>query len=429
MGETLMHPDEAIALVLSFARPAEGEARGREPATETVALAEALGRVLAAPVAGRVDQPPFDKSAMDGWAWRPADAAEEATGLPASPLRAREVIAAGDAPAAPLIGGETAKIMTGAPLPPGATRVQRVEWAEELGEPGSGSRVRFTKAEGIDNVIRRGENAMAGDIILTPRHLRAQDLAILAADGRAEVEVARRPVVGVFSTGTELAEPGSPLKPGRIYDSNRAQLLAQLAGAPCLTRDLGSLPDDYEATYASLRDALASCDLVVLSGGVSMGDFDYVPRALKAAGVRELFHGVAMKPGKPTFFGVLEAAPADGGAAGRPGRRAFVFGLPGNPVSVFVNTELLVKPLVYALQGLAREGAELILPAAEAIRRKGADRVEFLPVAIGPEGAKAIRYGGSSAIQALADADGFCRLELGQSEVREGERVRVRLVR
>ena len=465
MSETLLHPDEAIALVLSFARAAGTDAAGRAPTaeaptSEAVPLAQALGRVLAAPIAGRVDQPPFDKSAMDGWAWRPADAAEEASGLPARPLRVREVIAAGDAPSAPLAAGETAKIMTGAPLPPGATRVQRVEWAEELeaaavdvsaragggaaragadstrasadstradaGEPGSGPFVRFTKPEGADNVIRRGENAAAGDMILTPRVLRAQDLAILAADGRAEVEVTQRPVVGVFSTGTELAEPGTPLEPGRIYDSNRTQLLAQLAVAPCLTRDLGSLPDDYEATLASLRDALGSCELVVLSGGVSMGDFDFVPRALKAAGMRELFHGVAMKPGKPTFFGVLES---DGGAGGRAGRRAFVFGLPGNPVSVFVNTELLVKPLVYALQGLARGGAELMLPAAETIRRKGAERVEFLPVSVGPDGARAIRYGGSSALQALAGADGFCRLEIGQAEVREGEMVRVRFVR
>lgn len=434
MSETLLHPDEAIALVISSARPAEGGAGGRAPAAETVPLAAALGRVLAAPVAGRIDQPPFDKSAMDGWAWRPDDAAEEATGLPARPLRVREVIAAGDAPAAPLEPGQAAKIMTGAPLPPGATRVQRVEWAEELVEPGRGPLVRFTRAEGMDNVIRRGENAKIGDILLTPRVLRAQDLAILAADGRAQVEVAARPIVGVFSTGTELAEPGAPLKPGRIYDSNRTQLLAQLAGAPCLIRDMGVLPDDYEATLASLRGALGSCDLVVLSGGVSMGDFDYVPRALKAAGVRELFHGVAMKPGKPTFFGVLEgdeAAPsaAEASQDGKPARRAFVIGLPGNPVSVFVNTELLVKPLAYALQGLAWTGAELTLPAAEAIRRKGAERVEFLPVSIGPDGAKAIRYGGSSAIQALADADGFCRLELGQAEIEKGGPVRVRLVR
>lgn len=492
MSEQLLHPDEAVALVLSFASLADGGVSGRGPATETVPTAKSLGRVLATPIAGRIDQPPFDKSAMDGWAWRPADEAEEASGLPARPLRVREVIAAGDAPAAPLASGETAKIMTGAPLPPGATRVQRVEWAEELwaedpaagsasrlaggveagaggggasageasaggvvagaggasagkasagsvvagegggaaagaggGWPNSISLVRFTKAEGLDNVIRRGENAKSGDIILTPRVLRAQDLAILAADGRAEVELAARPVVGVFSTGSELAEPGAALAPGRIYDSNRTQLLAQLAGAPCLSEDLGALPDDYEATLASLRHALASCELVVLSGGVSMGDFDFVPRALKAAGVRELFHGVAMKPGKPTFFGVLDAA-----ATPRPSRRrAFVFGLPGNPVSVFVNTELLVKPLVYALQGLAWDGLELALPAAEAIRRKGADRVEFLPVSIGPDGARAIRYGGSSAIQALAGADGFCRLEIGQSEIEKGGSVRVRLVR
>ncbi|MBU1081948.1 MAG: molybdopterin molybdotransferase MoeA, partial [Spirochaetes bacterium] len=255
----------------------------------------------------------------------------------------------------------------------------------------------------------------SGDEILSPRVLSAQDVAILAADGRAAVRVARRPVVGVLSTGAELADPGEALSGARIYDSNRPQILAQLASPAFEARDLGRLPDDLDATLAAVRSALDACDVLVLSGGVSMGDFDYVPRALAAAGVVERFHGVAMKPGKPTYFGTTG--------------RSFVLGLPGNPVSVFVNTELLVKTLLYALSGVAYRPLVAPVVAAEAIARRGSDRVEFLPVAVGPDGARAVRYGGSSGIQALAFADGFARLEIGQERIEKGTITRVRLVR
>ncbi|HPE88126.1 MAG TPA: molybdopterin molybdotransferase MoeA [Spirochaetia bacterium] len=397
----MIHPDEAVAIM---------RAQRRDPPIEEVALRDALGRVLPREAVGRIDQPPFDKAAMDGWAWRPASG----EAMPAEPLRARGVIAAGsgridgDRPDDPLGPGEAARIMTGAPLPPGASRVQRFEWAEE-----AGCLVRFTKAEGVDNVIRRGENARAGDIILTPRRLGAQDIAILAADGRDSVEVARSPVVGVLSTGTELAEPGQALSGAAIYDSNKSQLVAQLAGFDL--RDLGRLPDDFDATLAAVSAALATCDVLVLSGGVSMGDFDYVPRALEAAGVREVFHGVAVKPGKPTYFGQ---------AGGR-----YVLGLPGNPVSVFVNTETLVKELLYALSGAAYEPLYAPVAAAEDIRRKGTDRVEFLPVRIDADGVRPVRYGGSSGLQALAEAHGFVRLEIGQDAIAKGTVTRVRLVR
>lgn len=399
----MIHPDEAIAMIRGC---------GRKPETETVALGAALGRILPSAVYGRIDQPPFDKAAMDGWAWHPR-AGESA---PASPLRVRGVIAAGsgsidgERPDEALGPGEAARIMTGAPLPAGSSRVQRFEWAEE-----EGGLVRFTQPEGVDNVIRRGENARSGDTILSPRALSAQDVAILAADGRATVEVARRPVVGVLSTGTELAAPGEPLSGAAIYDSNKSQILCQLASPAFDARDLGRLPDDFDATLAAVRSALAACDVLVLSGGVSMGDFDYVPRALAAAGVAERFHGVAMKPGKPTYFG----------QAGE----AFVFGLPGNPVSVFVNTEMLVKELLFALSGAAYEPLSAPIPVAEEIRRKGTDRVEFLPVRIDADGIRAVRYGGSSGLQALASAHGFARLEIGQASIPEGTVSRVRLVR
>lgn len=408
----MIHPDEALAMMVSYLRTPQSGLQ-----TETTGLLASLGRALPEAITGRHDQPPFDKSAMDGWAWQPA-AGET---LPAAPLSIRGVIAAGkaaegDSASGPILPGQAARIMTGAALPPGATRVQRFEWSEE-----SAGSVRFTKAEGLDNIIRQGENARVGDILLTPRIIGAQDIAVLAADGRAEVTVAKPVAVGVFSTGTELAEPGEELSGSRIYDSNRPQILSQLPKGLCKARDLGSLPDDYESTLAAVKAALASCELLILSGGVSMGDFDYVPRALKAAGVRERFHGVAMKPGKPTFFGELLK---DDGAS-----RCLVIGLPGNPVSVFVNTEILVRPLLCALCGITYRPLTVPVPVAETLTRKGADRVEFLPVRVEADGARPVRYGGSSAIQALAEADGFLRMDIGVDRIEKGGLAHVRFVR
>jgi molybdopterin molybdotransferase len=415
----MIHPDEAIAMMASYLRTPQTGLQ-----TETASLLACLGRALPEVITSRHDQPPFDKSAMDGWAWQPA-AGET---LPAAPLAIRGVIAAGkaaegDSASGPILPGQTARIMTGAALPPGATRVQRFEWAQE-----SEGTVRFTKAESFDNIIRQGENARIGDILLTPRIIGAQDIAVLAADGRAEVTVAKPVAVGVFSTGTELAEPGEKLSGSRIYDSNRPQILSQLPRGLCKARDLGSLPDDYESTLAAVTAALASCELLILSGGVSMGDFDYVPRALKAAGVQERFHGVAMKPGKPTFFGEWAGseASAEGNTDGT--SRCLVIGLPGNPVSVFVNTELLVRPLLSALSGIVYRPLDIPVPVAETLTRKGADRVEFLPVRVDTDGARLVRYGGSSAIQALAEADGFLRMDIGIDRIGKGGIAHVRFV-
>ncbi|MBN2874123.1 MAG: molybdopterin molybdotransferase MoeA [Spirochaetales bacterium] len=394
---SLIHPDDALAIIRGLLR---------QPETETVALGSALGRIMPAVAYSGMDQPPFDKAAVDGWGWKPI--ALEA--MPASPLRVRGIIAAGSGSDVPLEPGETVRIMTGAPVPAGVTRVQSFELATE--EDGF---VTFTKAERIGNVIRRGENAATGDELLTSRVLCAQDIAILASDGRATVNVARRPVVGVLSTGAELVEPGEPLSGAKIYDSNRPQILAQLASPAFDLRDLGHLPDEFEATKAAVGSALAECDVLLLSGGVSMGDFDYVPRALLASGVETRFHGVAMKPGKPTYFGTTD--------------RAFVIGLPGNPVSVFVNVELLVKELLFALCGAPYRPLVAPVPVPDGITRKSTSRVEFLPVAVGADGARTVRYGGSSGLQALAGSHGFVRLEIGQSTIEKGTVTNVRFVR
>ncbi|HUW68903.1 MAG TPA: molybdopterin molybdotransferase MoeA [bacterium] len=399
----MIHPDEAVAMMAGFLR---------SPKVEAVPLASALGRIIMAPITGTMDQPPFNKSAVDGWAWK----AEGDQSMPTGPLRVRGVLAAGrdglggQGTDAPLESGETVRIMTGAPVPHGATRVHSFELAAE-----ANGLVTFSRPERISNIIHQGENSRTGDQILSTRLLSAQDLAILAADGRATVDVAVRPLIGVLSTGAELLEPGMPRSGAMIYDSNRPQILAQLASPAFQVRDLGHLPDDFAATLAAVRSALDVYDVLLLSGGVSMGDFDYVPKALAAAGATTRFHGVAMKPGKPTYFGTTD--------------RAFVIGLPGNPVSVFVNTEVLVKTLLFALSGAPYRPLLVPVPMAQQFRRKSTERVEFIPVRIDADGAHPVRYGGSSAIQALGMSDGFVRLEIGQDGLEMGAITHVRLVR
>jgi len=413
-GRTALHPDEALALV---------EAWDYAPEVETVPIARALGRALAGDLPALVDQPPFDKSAMDGFAYGRASAGADAGAGPSPDGRWRvaTLVAAGHGlPAAALGPGECARIMTGAPLPPGATRVQRIEWTADERGP-EGPLVRFTKPESETNVIRRGENQKAGDPLVSRRVLLAQDIGILASSGYAEVPVARRPIVGVLSTGDELAAPGVSLPGGAIYDSNGPQLVAQAALAGCDARYLGIVHDEPGALERAVRAAAADCDVLVVSGGVSMGDFDYVPRTLAGAGFAPRFHGLAMRPGKPTFFG----------ASGR----KVAFGLPGNPVSTFVNFEVLVKAHLYRRVGLRYAPRLVAAVLAEPLARKGTDRVEFLPACLetpqpGEPGlVRPLEYRGSSMLSVLSRADCLLRMELGESRVEKGRTVLARLLR
>lgn len=402
-----IHPDEALALIFETARNI-----WPEPESERVCLAEATGRILAKPVESPIDHPPFDKSAMDGFAYSEL--------VPEGMYKVVGAVAAGQNSETPVCAGEVVRIMTGAPLPLGARAVQRVEWTQDAGLDEAGiPLVRFSKRESIDNVIRKGENLPKGGLLLSPRMLAAQDIGILASGGFAEVQLSRKPRIGIVSTGDELEPPGKALSGASIYDSNGPQLCAQAEAAGAKARYFGILRDSEDALADGLSRTLDESDLVLVSGGVSMGDFDFVPSVLGKLGVETLFHSLAMRPGKPTFFGIR-------------GKKA-VFGLPGNPVSTFVNFEVLVKQYLYAMMGLEYRPPMVAARLGASLSRRGADRVEFLPARLvsTPQGMSAIPldYRGSSMLNVLAQADALLRMELGQDRIEEGVIVDARRIR
>jgi len=309
--------DEALARLLSAVAPL-----GR---VERVSTFEALGRVLAAEVVSTLDVPPADNTAMDGYALRVADAAADV--LPIS-----QRVPAGSVPQ-PLQPGTAARIFTGAPIPPGADCVVMQELCEAVE---GGVRLKTEPSLG-QHIRRRGEDVQQGATVLAAGHkLDAAALGLAASVGAATLQVAARPRVALFSTGDELVMPGEPLKPGAIYNSNRFTLRGLLQGLGCEVIDLGIVPDSLDATRAALREAAAQADLIITSGGVSVGEEDHLRPAVQAEGRLDLWQ-IALKPGKPLAFGQV--------------KNAWFIGLPGNPVSSFVTFLLLVRPVILRLQG------------------------------------------------------------------------------
>lgn len=370
--------------------------------TELVDLGHALGRVLADDVAADRDMPPFDKSAMDGYACRRADLAEE--------LSIIETIAAGNAPTRKIGARQCAKIMTGAPVPPGADCVIMIEHTEAIGE----DRVRFTGRTTSNNICRQGEDLRAGQVVLRRGELiRPQHIAVLAGVGGVHPRVFRRARVGILATGDELVEPEVVPAPWQIRTSNSHQLAAQAAEIGAVPTYYGILPDSEAAIVSALESAAGENDVVLLSGGVSMGDYDLVPAAMEKCGFRILFDAIAMKPGKPTTFAVSPTG--------------CCFGLPGNPVSTFVQFTLLVKPFLYRLMGHTYDPPCLALPLAQTVNQQPSDRVSWLPVRITDQGeATPCEYHGSAHIHALCAAHGLIRIPPGAATIEKGTIVHVR---
>jgi molybdopterin molybdotransferase len=372
--------------------------------TEEVSFRGSAGRVLAGDITSDIDLPPFNKSAVDGFACRRSDLGSD--------LEIMETIAAGCAPSKVLRGGECSRIMTGAVVPEGCDMVFMVE--ESIILPSG--KVRFTGVSARNNISVRGEDVKMGDTVLKQgRLIRPQDISVMASVGCTSLTVSLMPKAAVISTGDELVEPFEKPGPSKIRNSNAYQLLEQIASAGAIGTYCGIVRDDEDETYAVIKSALSVSDIVIITGGVSMGDFDFVPSVLEKAGVKIKFSRVNIQPGKPTTFGVHSGA--------------LVFGLPGNPVSAFIQFEMLVRPLIYRMMKCYWKPFTVSLPMKEAFTRRSAGRQAMIPVMITGDGmVSPIEYHGSAHISALVNADGIIAVPPGKLRLEKGETVNVRQI-
>lgn len=399
MNKGLLSVDEALVVLLEGARPLEE--------IETLPTLEATGRVLARAQSSGMDVPPMDNSAMDGYAVRRAD-------IPVADTRLRvaQRIAAG-AVGAPLEPGTAARIFTGAPIPAGADAIVMQEFCAADGE-----HVVVKKLPQPEEWIRRrGSDIRAGaEILAAGTRLRPQDTGLAASVGIATLPLVRRVRLGLFFTGDELVMPGDPLPPGRIYNSNRFTLNGLAKTFDCETRDYGIVPDSLEATRAVLRRAASECDLIVTSGGVSVGEADYVKPAVEAEGSLLMWR-IAMKPGRPLAFGRVRGE-------GREGREAAFIGLPGNPVSSFVTFLVFVRPFLLRTQGIGEVAPRALAARADFDWIDADPRREFLRVKWNAEGGLDLYPTQDSAVMtSTAWADGLVDNPPNHA-IRKGDMVR-----
>jgi molybdopterin molybdotransferase len=381
--------------------------------TERIALPQALGRVLTEPVKASRDVPPFRNAAMDGYALRAADVAAATAERPVI-LPVLETVGAGSVPRHSVTAGTAIKIMTGSPMPEGGDAVVRIEDTQE-----QGGQVRvFSSVPAGAHVRQPGEDMRAGETVLAPgRALRPADIGLLASLGIAVIPVRRRPVVAILATGDELVELGQPLAPGQIVNSNAYTLAAAVEEAGAIPRLLGIVRDTPDATRQAFAEAFAA-DVVLSTGGVSMGTFDLVRETLTNLGVVERFWKVAQRPGKPLMFGVRDGTP--------------VFGLPGNPVSSLVCFYIYVGPALRAMQGLTRIHLPVVTATAAENVRTADGLTEFVRCMLeGEPGCYQARPTGSQSsgvLRSLSLGDG---LMISPPEVRiieRGNPVRVMLL-
>jgi molybdopterin molybdotransferase len=388
MNKPLMPVEVALARLLEMAEAAP------IIETETVALAQAQGRVLAQDMVATLDLPPWPNSAMDGYALRLTDWTGE-------PLKVSQRIFAGQAPE-PLTPGTCARIFTGAPVPEGADCVEMQENAQVFAD----QRVGFTEPlQPGQNIRPQGQETRIGDKVLAAgTRLGPIELGLAASLGLASLQVVRRVRVAVLSTGDELIEPGQPLGPGQIYNSNRVLLCSWLKRLECEVVDAGILPDDLEKTRAALG-SLSDVDLILSTGGVSVGEADFLGLALREEGELALWK-LAIKPGKPLTFGHFRGVP--------------VIGLPGNPASTLVTFALLARPYLLRRQGVADvTPLQFPVPAGFAWTRPG-NRREYLRGRL--EQGRAVFYKNQSSgvLRSAAWADGLIEVR-EDSTVAEGE--------
>ena len=375
---------------------------------ESVPLDRALGRVLAEEVRSQAHVPPFDSSAMDGFAVPPGAEGD---------LQVIGEARAGAPTATAVVAGAAVRISTGAALPPGTESVVPVERTEE-----HAGTVTVPRSEPGANIRRRGEDITAGDVVMSPGEaLRPAALGVLASVGRTAAFCSQRPAVAILATGDELVEPGADLGRGQIWSSNPPALAGQVSQAGGTVERVARIPDDPDTTRSELEAAAAAADVVVVSGGVSVGPHDHVKGALAAIGAEAVFWGVALQPGKPTWFGTLAVD----------GRSVALFGLPGNPVSAMVTFQLFVRPALRALQGATADAPRATAVLDEDVARNPhRDQAVRCRLSTAEDGLHAAPTGpqGSHVLTSMLAADALALVEAGEGVARRGERIAVELL-
>jgi molybdopterin molybdotransferase len=370
---------------------------------EEVDLKSAYGRILAENVHSDRDLPPFNKAAMDGFACKRIDLGKT--------LLINESVPAGAVPQMSVIPGTCTKIMTGAKVPDGADCVIK---QEETTLESDGS-VTYSGTGTSNNICYKGEDVSSGSVVLkSGTLLRPQDIGILASVGRQRIRVITPLIVGVLSTGSELVEPGEVPGETSIYNSNSWQLLAQIASTGCTSVYYGIVQDDANEIFSKIEEMINQCDVIVLTGGASVGEYDLVNEVVGKLGFSVEFQKLAIQPGKPVSFGHK--------------RDKVCFGLSGNPVSCFLQFELLVKPFLLSEATGGFKPLEYQLKMSEPFKRKKTERKYFLPVKTNKGQVTPLNYHGSAHLTALTDLDGFAVIPIGVGQINKGEEVYVRFI-
>lgn len=385
--------EEALEIVLKNAKIID---------VEKVKLLDSFNRILAQDIISDIDMPPFDKSAVDGYACKISDIKNN--------LEVLETIAAGCVPQNNVSQNQCSKIMTGAMLPVGADCVLMVEHIEQIDE----KYIRFTKEKTNINVAYKAEDIKKNAIVLKKGiFIKPQHIALLASVGYSELLVYKQPKVAILSTGNELVEPNKKPEIGQIRNSNSWQLYSQVQMINAIPIYFGIIEDTEEKIDIAVKKAISENDVVILTGGVSMGDFDFVPKILKQNNVNLIFEKIRIRPGKPTVFGIHD--------------NAIIFGLPGNPVSSFVIFEILVKPFLQKMMGFIENATNILLPLGADFKRNKADIMLWVPSKINQKGEVVpVEFHGSAHVSSICEADTVFSVNIDIFEIKKGELVNVR---